>query len=558
MKRKALFFFAIIITGGYLFGQKAEQGKKYLYYHRYQSARNVFEKVLETDPGNAQATYWLGQTLIGDKDSMAAKTLYQKMLALNAESPLVLAGMGQVDLMENKLSEARQRFEAALALSKGKDIEVFHAVARANIEAPLGDANYALEKLNAIPTRRRKDQKNAESFLLIGKANRKLINGGDAVTAFKEALAMEPTLAEAKYEIGKVYLSQNNADYFLPAFEEAVRIDPNYAPAFYELFFYWFNRDINKARDYFNKYLAVSDKDPSSEYDKTSIIYASRDFKVAIDSAKSKIKKLQDKADPRYYKLIAYSYDELKDSLNAKDYLEQYFTKQKQADFLPQDYVFRASLLSKFSGNETEAMKSYETAVQLDTSKEGKLKIMNDAASLAGKSGDYDQQADWLGRVYQNTKDPSNRDLYDWGYAHYQSGNFVTADSIFCGIYKQKYPTEIFGYLWCARSAGAQDTTMEKGSAVEPYKNLISFARASGEREDYKSTLIQAHGYLASYYANVAKDKDSAIVYLQNILNLDPDNSSAKEYIEILTKPVPKKPSPAKKTKKVAKKKSRK
>lgn len=513
---------------------------------------------METDPGNAQATYWLGQTLIGDKDSMAAKTLYQKMLALNAESPLVLAGMGQVDLIENKLSEARQRFEAALALSKAKDIEVFHAVARANIEAPLGDANYALEKLNAIPTRRRKDQKNAESFLLIGKANRKLINGGDAVTAFKEALAMEPTLAEAKYEIGKVYLSQNNADYFLPAFEEAVRIDPNYAPAFYELFFYWFNRDINKARDYFNKYLAVSDKDPSSEYDKTSIIYASRDFKVAIDSAKSKINKLQDKADPRYYKLIAYSYDELKDSLNAKDYLEQYFTKQKQADFLPQDYVFRAGLLSKFSGNETEAMKSYETAVQLDTSKEGKLKIMNDAASLAGKSGDYDQQADWLGRVYQNTKDPSNRDLYDWGYAHYQSGNFVTADSIFCGIYKQKYPTEIFGYLWCARSAGAQDTTMEKGSAVEPYKNLISFARASGEREDYKSTLIQAHGYLASYYANVAKDKDSAIVYLQNILNLDPDNSSAKEYIEILTKPVPKKHSPAKKTKKVAKIKSRK
>ncbi len=44
MKRKALFFFAIIITGGYLFGQKADQGKKYLYYHRYQSARNVFEK----------------------------------------------------------------------------------------------------------------------------------------------------------------------------------------------------------------------------------------------------------------------------------------------------------------------------------------------------------------------------------------------------------------------------------------------------------------------------------------------------------------------------------
>jgi hypothetical protein len=161
---------------------------------------------------------------------------------------------------------------------------------------------------------------------------------------------------------------------------------------------------------------------------------------------------------------------------------------------------------------------------------------MAEVASFASRIGNFSQQANWLGQIYSNKTEPSNRDLYDWGYAHYKAGNFVTADSIFCNIYTQKYPTEIFGYLWCARAAGAQDTTMEKGIAVEPYKRLIAFARASGERDDYKSTLIQAHGYLASYYANVAKDKDSAVAYLQNILNLDPDNASAKQYIQILTK----------------------
>ena len=149
-------------------------------------------------------------------------------------------------------------------------------------------------------------------------------------------------------------------------------------------------------------------------------------------------------------------------------------------------------------------------------------------------------RAVWLGRIYQNMKEPTNRDLYNWRYAYYKAGNYVSAYSIFCNIYTQKYSDEIFGYLWCARSAGAQDTTMEKGTAVEPYKKLIAFARASGERDDYKSALIQAHGYLASYYANAAKDKDSAVVYLQNILRLDPDNASAKQYIDILTKPVEK------------------
>lgn len=545
MAKKTILLVMSVVVCTCLKAQNVDQGKKYFYYHRYQSANDQFENVLARDPNNQAAAYWLGQTLIEEGDSTATKALYQKVLASNPDAPLILAGMGQIDLMENNVSQAKERFQNALNLTKGEDVEVIHAIARANIEARPGDAGYAIERLNAIPKKKKKDQKNAETYLLMGKAYRKLVNGGEAVSAFRQALSMNPSLAEARYEIGRIYLTQNNPEVFLPAFEEAVQIDPDYAPAYYQLFFYWFERDINKAQVYFNKYLAVSDKTPTSDYDRISIIYASRDYQRAIDSAKSKISQLGAKADPRYYKLAAYGYDELKDSVNAKNYLDQYFAKQAKADFVPQDYVFRGKILSKFPGNEQEASNSFETAVQLDTSAEGKLKIINDAAAFASRTGNYSQQATWLGRLYQTEKDPSNRDLYNWGYAHYKAGNYVTADSIFCNIYTQKYPDEIFGYLWCARAAGAQDTSMEKGTAVEPYKRLISFARASGEREDYKATLIQAHGYLASYYGNVAKDKDSAVTYLKNILKLDSNNASAAQYIEILTKP-PVEKAPAK------------
>lgn len=526
-------FFGLASTG-----QSIDAGKNYFYYQRYTSAASEFERLVAAKPDNEEATYWLGQTFLRQNDSVKAENLYKTALSKNNNAALLHAGVGQTILMQNQTDSARKHFEAALAISQ--DPQVFHAVARANVEAQRGDANYAIQTLQAIPKRKRKEQKNAETFLLMGQAYRKLIDGGNAVTAFNQALSMDPKLAEAKYQIGKVYLTQNNAEIFLPAFEEAVQIDPKYAPAFYELFFYWFERDINKARAYFNNYLAVSDVDASTQYDQVSIIYASRDYKSAIDSAKTKITQLGNAADPRYYKLIAYSYDELKDSIQAKDYLEQYFTKQKPQSFLPQDYVFRAKLLGKFPGNGEAINASFATALALDTSKAGQQKIMRDAAAAAALSGNFSNQANWLGQLYRADTASSNRALYDWGYAHYKAGNFVNADSIFCGVYKQKYPDEIFGYLWCARAAGAQDTTMEKGIAVEPYKNLIAFARASGEREDYKATLIQAHGYLASYYANVSKDKDSAVVYLQNILKLDPENASAIRYIEILTKPEPK------------------
>ncbi len=523
-----------IITFQTLLAQNIDQGRKFLYYQRYISAKSQFEKLLAANPNNIDAVYWLGQTLIQSKDSIAAKNLYQKALASNGSAPLLLAGMGQIELMENKTSEARQRFETAISLSKGKDINVLNAVGRANVFANLGDANYAVEKINSVAGEK-KDPRNADSYLIVGEAYRKLIDGGNAVTAFQKALSLDPKLAEAKYRIAKVYQSQNNPDYFVPAYQEATTLDPNYAPAYNELFTYYFLRDINKSKEYFDKYLAVTDPKPSDEYDRISLLFAARNYQGSIDSAKAKITQLSDKADPRYYKLIAYSYDELKDSTNAKSFLDQYFTKQTKEGFVPQDYVFRAKLLSKFPGSETEALSSYQTAVDLDTAQASKMELMADAAAFAAKSGNRVEQARWLTKMYTSKKDPSNRDLYDLGYAHYMSGNYVTADSIFCGVYSTKYPTELFGYLWCAKSAAAQDTTLEKGLAVEPYKKLIVFADTA--KEKYKSTLLQAHSYLASYYANITKNKDSAIAQLQGVLELDPSNADAQKYIDILKKP---------------------
>ncbi len=42
------------------------------------------------------------------------------------------------------------------------------------------------------------------------------IDGGNAVTAYNKALSLDPKLAEAKYKIGKIYLTQNNKEYFSP------------------------------------------------------------------------------------------------------------------------------------------------------------------------------------------------------------------------------------------------------------------------------------------------------------------------------------------------------
>ncbi len=533
MKRLISLILGVVVSVNLLFGQSVDQGKKFFYYERYQSAKESFEKVLAANPNDLNAVYWLGRTLIELKDSVAAKQLYTKSLQQNGNAPIILVGMGEIELMEGKTNEARQRFEVALSLTKNKDVNIINAIGAANINARLGDANYAVEKL--MLATQMKDFKSPDTYVLLGDAYRKLIDGGNAVTAYQKALTFDPRMAAAKHKIGKVYLTQKNPEYFLPAFEGATQLDQAYAPSWYELYFYWYYRDINKSAAYFDKFLAVSDPSPNNEYDRISIIYARKLYPEAIAAAQQRITSDGDKADARFYKLIAYSYDDSNDSANAKKYMDLYFAKQKPAECVSKDYSFYAKLLGKFNLYD-EAYKNYQSAIDSDTALDVKMDLMKEASELAKKSGDRKAQADWLGKSYLMKKSPSNRDLYDWGFAHYQATNYVTADSIFCGLYQSKYPAEIIGYLWCARSKqGQDDSTNSKGLAVEAYKILAEKAR-SIDSVRYKSQALSSYFFLVQYYNDVAKDKASAILYINKALEVDPTNADAIRIKEILSK----------------------
>src|SRR5688500_15309782 len=276
MKRVLSLLVAIVIGGNFLFAQSVDQCKKFLYYERNKSAQESLDKILAANPNNIDAVDWLGQVMLEEKDSVAAKNLYQKALLTNGNAPLLLAGMGQIELMEGKNDDARQRFEMAITGTKGRDIGVLNAVARANINARKGDATYAIEKLNQAT--QVKGFKDPETYLLMGDAYRKLVDGGNAVISYNKALTLDNRLAAAKNRIGKIYLTQNNPEYFLPAFQEAVTLDPAYAPGYFELFYYWYFRDVNKAAEYLDKYVANTDQGPKMEYLKTDFTYAKGDF----------------------------------------------------------------------------------------------------------------------------------------------------------------------------------------------------------------------------------------------------------------------------------------
>ena len=540
--------FSLLVAGvvglcNVAFAQSVDQGKKFLYYHRFKSANDVFDKILASNPNNIEAIYWKGQTLLDLKDSVGAGDIYSKALQTNGTAPLLLAGMGGVELRLGKLADAKARFETAISLSKGKDVAVLNAIADNSIDAPAGDAQYAVEKLTQAT--QVKGFNSPETYVLLGDAYRKLIDGGNAVTAYNKALTLDPKYAEAKYKIGLIYQSQNNPEFFLPAYTDAITMDPNYAPAFYALYTHYFNHgDVDKSTEYLNKYIAVADATPQNEYDRISLLFVAKKFDECIAASKSAIQAQGDKVYPKYYLLTAYCYDAKGDSTDAKDYLTQYFAKQKADAFVSNDYKFLGKIQSKFPTDSAASVGSYMKAISLDTVLADKLQIIKDAAADAKAGGHKVAYAYWLGVGYPFIKSPVNTDLYNWGIANYQAGNYKTSDSIFCGMYTAQYPNEIYGYLWCARSKAAQDdSTNSQGLAVDAYqklgaiaRSLDSTAKAAGSADSikYRSQALAAYFYMASYSNDIKHDKPAAIFWMEQVLAVDPTNATASKIIQQL------------------------
>jgi tetratricopeptide (TPR) repeat protein len=421
-------------------------------------------------------------------------------------------------------------------------VEVFNAIGRANVDAKAGDATYAIEKLNLAT--QVKGFNDPETYILLGDAYRKLIDGGNAITSYNKALTLDPKYAAAKHKAAKVYLTQRNSELFLQLFDDAIKIDPAYKPTYFELFYYWYYRDVIKAAPYLESFIANSDPGPESEYLKTDFLYASGKFAEAKDKALGLINQFGDKVEPRVYKMVAYACDTLKDIACANKYMADYFAKQDPDDVVSADYEELANINTKTPGQETQAFVNLQKAVEKDTVVENKIKYITRAAGLAKKMGDRKQEANWLGIAYNLKKEPTQTDLYNWAYANYQAANYTTADSLFCGVYQTKYPDQIFGYLWCARAKQAMDTAMTQGIAVAPYEKLAEMA-AKIDSVKFKAQIISAYTYLTTYYNDAKKDSKTALAYVDKILAIDPANQFANAAKPVLQKQLSKPASPA-------------
>lgn len=551
-------------------GQTVQDGKNHLFAQRFELAEQTFQQILKNNPADPDALYWGGQAVIErELDSVkrvaVARAWYDKAQLVAANSPLVMVGAGHADLLENKKDEARQKFESALTMSrtrKGDNIDILNAVSRSNIEAKAGDLNYVIAKMTA---QIEKGDKNAEMYLLLGNAVRKARpgeGGGEAFQNYQEALRLSPGYSLANYRLARLFDSQKNWELVLQYLNECVQKDPRFTPAYYELFYYYFYR-----RDYVNAekqlQLFIETKQPEKniqdEFLYSQLCWARGDFNCAISKAEQVIAAMGAATRPRVYRLLADAFYQLGDTLakqqqtdaaaqafgNAKKYSDQFFAHPGEgmdAEAL-YDFQLRADIIDKTGGTPGEIFQTYQQSTRVDTLVGLKVDLLKKGADRFKAKGDSLSriiEGDLRALILTTKPNPSQRDLFDAGFAYYQGQSYSIADSLF-GVYVVKYPEESFGYMMKYNIQRAIDPTMELGAAVPWAEKYLAILEKDTVKN--KKTIIGVAGYLAAYSANVLKDKDKALLYLRRMLTLDPTNAAIQQNISVLEKAAAPKPA---------------
>jgi Flp pilus assembly protein TadD len=538
--------FALFVSFTTATAQTIEQAKNFIFNERYISAKDVLQKILTKTSDQEEALYWMGMTMIlpddrSAQDLMNAKKFYQSKLGVPA-NPLIMVGIAHIELLEGNTGDARKYFDQAISVYKGKEKLVLTAIGFANAhpDNKNGDPNYAIQKLDSVT--QMKKFNDPDVYVSIGDAYRKLGDGGKAIKAYQSALNLNPKYARPDFRIGKLYQSQGRGQesIFMEYYNNAIANDPGFAPVYANLFSYYYETDVTKAAEYFEKWQSNADEDYKSCYYRAALKYAQGFFMDAISKSDECIKAAGDNPYANLFGLKANAYNRLKDSIRAVENFEKYFEKQLPEKITNGDYLEYAKNLLKIPGNEQKAGSVIDKAVALDSMETNKLILLKLMVQAYESRKLFKDAADWGTKIVQVKKSPSKFDLNTVGFNYFKAGAYPEAAAAFT-FSTTKFSDDPYAYNMIGKSNWAIDTTMELGLANPAFEKTIQLSLVDSLK--YKPQLINAYKYFVAYHANVKKDNKMALEFTNKILAIEPNDAEAKVYLEALsTSSKPKQP----------------
>ncbi|MGA1840177.1 MAG: tetratricopeptide repeat protein [bacterium] len=258
-----------------------DRGVSYIYLGFYDRARKEFQKILEINPENASALFYLASIEERTGNLEEAERIFKRLLTISPDYLDVHNHLGVIYHKKGDLDMALREFE--LALEQAEYSEVYYnlsvvsrlkgqqdkAVKAAHMAIEL-DPNYAdaINQLGQLAFDKGAPEEASKYFLRALRIEPKHLEASnnlgvlyhsqgreeEAIKAFRHALSIDPNRGEAYNNLGSIYLSMGLYDQAEEEFKQAIRLKPDYPEGIINLGTVFFHKgDYKNAMVYYLK-----------------------------------------------------------------------------------------------------------------------------------------------------------------------------------------------------------------------------------------------------------------------------------------------------------------
>jgi len=576
MKNKILILLIVAFSAFNGMAQEDKSlGKLYLDDLQYHKARDFYQKLLKSPPAEPWVYCSLAEAYIGLQNPDSAKIMYQKALVVDPKNAFVLVGLGKIALLSGDNQSELDFFDKARKADR-KNPAVYCKIA---------DACFSLTKKDTLTGNLYLNQglelnsKYAEFHMVTGDWETYKKNYGKAANAYERAIFFEPSSIKAHRKLGEIYAAAHFNRQSIDSYNKCISINPDQILVYKDLGDIYYS--LGRYPEAEKNYKTYMDKAEVSFDDKERyaiILFFNKKYAEAkglLDNVQSQ------KADASVLlRIRGYIAFETGDFKNGLDLMTQFFKLHDPAKIIASDYLYYGRLLEK-NNKELLAMDNYKKAYALDSTKSD---IISDLANLSSRNMLHVQAINYYFKKIALGSDKSNsfyfigreayfegqvyKNKFDSLYKLQKMSNMpftdstvvrdsirywrIQADSAFTKV-TQLSPDYAGGYYWKGRIEALLDPEAETPGGKEAYEKALAIFQ-KGDLEKNKKSIIECYKYLGSCaylnYERLQKSdkqqaealKNTAVDYFQKIIQLDPGDVNANEFINALKKAEAKRP----------------
>ena len=544
------------------FAQDIATGLKQLDGNQACLAKETFEKLATSAP-SADNQFYLGYYHLRTKQPDLAKEAFDKGLAADPKNPLNKVGIGAVALAKGDRTAAQTTFAEVLKATKNKNIDVLQRISEAYTGYVVIDSLKPIYKTTdpaeairladlAVALMLKSGAKNQEVYMSKGDAFYLKGEAGPAVSAYEDAINVNPSLGKAFAKIAKLYWGGRNLELAQTNFKKAIEVDSEYSPAnkeYAELFFYV--RQYKPASRYMDAYIeklgaCVTDDEllRSAQFN-----FVAEEFAKVMSSGRTNdiLYRMQGWAaykENQYQKAIE----------NLKKFIQ--LAPQKAID---NDYRYLGNAMLRITPVDTAAaIVNLEKAAEMDTVDNGYKEI----AAFYNGAKNYEKAIEYYEKVIKREKKASLQDFVYLALPYYNVANrifpsgadslamrqkkrdyFMKADELYKQMLERK-PDYLYAHAQRAKAnyyAYTREEAMSNGLAIPLMENYVKLVEEDkAPMDDAKKTNLKSfYQILGAYSVITLKDDAKAKEWFTKLITLDPGNKVADEFLN----PKPETPS---------------